>query len=381
MITLARQQTASFDVAGSIGLRLHNCCADDVATVGRQLGVPETEFDRDADIVIRFEDDLDPGHCRFAGGSDFGFTDDSFWVLHDRRAAVCLRMPVEHIGSRCELLCRRGSSHVPLLESLVKLAALAKGLLPLHAAACAMHDRGVAVTGFPHGAKTTTLLGCMHRGAKFIGDDLVLVDQQGRMHGSRTPLSLSDRHCDHWHRLKKTLSHRQRFAINAAGGLTRSLPRIVPGFQRGDGVLQRGMRKLDRVLQGRRKITIAPEQLFAADAFCDHHALDLVFLSIAHRSTAVEVEYTPLETFLRRLTEVLLDDLSDLIRAHACFRFAFPTQSNELLDGLAERIATVAAERLAGVKLFTVLHPYPVLPQAMFGAIEPVIASEVPCSP
>src|SRR5918997_82180 len=112
---------ADFDLHGIVGIRLVGASPGDERAVADQLGPIRTPgLDREPDIVIRF----------------------------------------------------------------VNLTALAKGALPLHAAAFTYRGTGVVVTGWAKGGKTETLLGFMAAGAEYVGDEWVYLDANGRhVHG------------------------------------------------------------------------------------------------------------------------------------------------------------------------------------------------------
>jgi hypothetical protein len=376
MITAAKQCAANesdFDLLGQVGVRLLNHRPTDVAMVRHQLSLQETSLDREPDIVIRFEDEGEATLLHQVGGDEFGFTEDAFFILRGRRREkVCMRLAVEEVGTRCELVCRRGMSAIPLLESIVKLTAISRGVLPLHAAAFVFRGQGAAVAGFAHGGKTTTLLGFMNGKGKFIGDDTVYVDRDGCIHGEGSAVNLSDRHLAQLPQLRSALPYGKRLSMRVATGLTHSISALVPGFERGRSSWHRGLRKLDQALQGRRSSEITPARLFAREALCTNHTLQRLFLCIAHNSPEIRVESASTDDFVKRLVYVVCEELSELTRCYERFRFAFPDKVNPLLDRLASRIQGVATARLASKALYFVYHPYPVSPQSMFKALSPV---------
>ena len=186
-----------YDLHGIVGIRLLGASESDVAAVTAQLGPIRAVLDRDPDVVIRFVDRLPVSNLRYLGREEAGFTDDAFLVLRSRKARARVQIPVEEIGGRCEIVCESGLPAVPLLIPIVNVTALAKGVVPVHAAAFVHRGSGVLVTGWAKGGKTESLLGFMSHGAEYIGDEWVYVSADGRrLRGIPEPVRVWDWHLD-----------------------------------------------------------------------------------------------------------------------------------------------------------------------------------------
>lgn len=374
MISLAKQDgtdASSFGLLGTVSIRLQNHTAVDLRLVHEQLGMDVANPAAEPDLVLRFEDRVPQPSLHYVDDAT-AFSSDGFFLLRGRRQEkVCVRLPIEDIGTRCELVCQRGMSAIPLLAPIMKVTALSKAILPLHASSFVFRGQGAFVAGFAHSAKTTTLLGFMAHGAQCIGDDTAYLDHAGRLVGDKSSIGLSDRHLADLPKLRAALSYRQRLAIKTAGALTRSISAVAPSYEAGQSSLHRGLRKLDRVLSGRRSAEVSLEKLFPAESLCESHSLQRAFLSLVHDSPDIVIENTSRDAFIERLVHVILHEFEELTSLYEKFRFAFPSKRNTLLDGLSEKIEEVARERLASQAFYTVYHPYPVSPQSMFEALSP----------
>ena len=51
---------------------------------------------------------------RYLGAREAGWTDDGFFVLRSRKKPVVVRIPMDRIGGRCEIVCERGLPAVPV---------------------------------------------------------------------------------------------------------------------------------------------------------------------------------------------------------------------------------------------------------------------------
>ena len=155
-------RTAAFDLHGTVGIRLADATAKDVATVRRQLGPLEAALTREPDLLIRFVDRLpDDGELRYLGVADAAYTDTRYLILRGRhKTDVKAAIPFDRIGADgpCELIVERGLIAVPLLVAIVNLTMFARGLLPLHAGGFVHDGLGILTVGWAKGGKSETLL-------------------------------------------------------------------------------------------------------------------------------------------------------------------------------------------------------------------------------
>jgi hypothetical protein len=75
----------------------------------------------------------------------------------------------------------RSATHLPSWEvarpflQAFKGLAPTTGLTPVHAAAVALGERGILITGYSGAGKTSTALACVEAGWRYVGDDVVLI--------------------------------------------------------------------------------------------------------------------------------------------------------------------------------------------------------------
>src|SRR5688500_17059266 len=131
-----------FNVHDLIGIRLVNPAPRDVQIIERHLGLQPASFSGSPALVINFVDRLSANQpLRLLGRDDVAFTDDEFILLRSRALARArTKLAMETIGETCELVCETGLPAVPLLRQLLNLVMLARGIIPVHAAA--FHHRG-----------------------------------------------------------------------------------------------------------------------------------------------------------------------------------------------------------------------------------------------
>jgi len=359
-----------FDLHGIVGIRLIGATARDVAAVSGQLGHIRSELAGEPDIVIRFVERLPHPGARCIGLRDAAFTDEAFFVLRGQhKARVRVQLPVEKAGQRCEIVCQTGVSAVPLLIPIINLTALAKGVVPLHAAAFVHRGVGVLVTGWAKGGKTETLLGFMANGARYVGDEWVYISADGsQIFGIPEPLTLWPWHLDELPEYRALLTVGQRTKL----GLMRSMlevERRSPAQVRS----QLLVRRATAVLEQQASVQVRPDSLFAAGARPLSAPFDKIFLTMTHDLPRVTVAPTDALDIARRMVFSLQYERLDFLATYFKFRFAFPERRSALLED-AEALQRDALERaFSGKEAYLVLHPYPVPIRELYDAMEPYV--------
>lgn len=341
--------TVEYDLHGLASVRLIGATAGDAAAVDRQLGPIRAALDREPDVIVRFVDRLpDDGPVRLLGVDEAGFTRDAFLLLRSRRKARArVRVPLERVGGRCELMCEHGLPAVPLLVAILNLTVLAHGALPLHAAAFVHRGRGAVVTGWSKGGKTETVLAFTARGACFVGDEWIYVEPDGeRVHGIPEPLRVWDWYLRQLPAVRGRLGRAERARLQAL----RALATATRG---------RRARPLAALIDSRRHVDLAPERLFAAEGMARCAPFDHLFLVGSWERSDTVARPIAADEVAERMRFSLQHERAPLTAAYEMFRFAFPELRNELLESAAERERALLAQVLTGKPAHVVEHPYP----------------------
>ena len=348
-----------FDLHGIVGIRLVDPTPSDAAMVRRQLGPMERPLDREPDVVVRFVDELPITDLRFIDFERTGFTDDGFYVLQSRKRAARVRIPFEGIGERCEIVCQRGVNAVPLLMAIVTVTALARGCVPLHASAFEYEGTGVLVTGWAKGGKTEALLAFSAHGARYVGDEWILLTADGRrMYGIPEFIRLQD-----WH-LRQLPSVRLRVAATR-----RIFFRTVRGIDRAHGLLARGplgrssaVRTLGEALPALRRqlnLQMNPADVFRGDPGAFEGVPEKVFLMMSHDLPSYRIEPVAPGEVAQRMIASNMYEQRVLFDAYLAHRFAFPQLRSPLLDEAESLQSAMLQRALSGRETFVVRHPYP----------------------
>jgi hypothetical protein len=320
--------------------------------LSRQLGRPETVLAADPDLIVRFGEEPPADDLRLLGG-DAGFDEEKFLVLGRRAGGA--RAAAIRLGEPLELTSFSKARALPLLVPLLDLAALRKGILPVHGAVFSFEQHGIAVLGWPHSGKTSALLAFLARGASLVADDRAYVSLvPPHVAGLRAPIELRGHHLPALSRLSHppALGTRAKLRLNleATRLQARAAQRASPN------TLSRVARRTAGFLADASVATVAPERLFDDERGTDIERLDVVFLIVRKLRGPTEVERLSAEAACERLVALAQHDRSTLRELIQKYRFAFPDRSERLLEEL-EGVEARQLELLArNVPAFLVSH-------------------------
>lgn len=365
-----------FDLHGFVGVRCVDAEPRDLAAVSRQLGPLRAELAREPDVVLRFVDRIRPSSpLRQLEVDDVAFSDDAFFVLRGKhKSRTMVQIPFDRIGGRCEIVCERGLSAVPLLIAVVNATALARGHLPLHAAAFVHGGVGALVTGWSKGGKTETLLAFMARGARYVGDEWVYLDEGGRrMFGIPEPIRVWQWHLDQLPGFRERLARRQRMTLGALSAAAAGAERALSGDRLRSSAPGRLAVRALPLLKKQLHVDWPPAELFGASSLALSGTPDRVFFVMSHELAEVTAEPMDPGEIADRMVSSLAYEREDLMSCYRKFRFAFPERANPLLDRADEIQRTLLGKALEGKRAYQVRHPYPAGLSDLFSVIEPLL--------
>ena len=361
-----------FDIHGVVGVRLIDPSPSDLDAACILLGCPSRLPLTAPDITVQFVEDLPVRGIRFLGTDQDAFTDNGFFLLQEGTRRVKARIPFDRIGGPCEIVCKSRLGSVPLLIPIVSLTALKKECVPVHASAVVYNGVGILMAGWAHCGKTAALLGFASKGAEYVGEEWVLLAGNGqRMQGLVRPLELS-----HWHvaslpHVRSAVNLMNRCAFHGIGILD-GLQKMISGKRTRSSLVFRSLRRASAAVEDRLRPTVAPSAIFRNRIRSAGAQVDKIFLFVSHEDHRIEVE--PIATFemARRLTLLVQHELTPLLRHYAAYRFAFPSQRNELIESTAEYSFEMLARGLNGKETYIVRLPYPHVFPELYKKIQPL---------
>jgi hypothetical protein len=362
---------ADFDLHGFVRVRLLAPTPRDVETVTRQLGPLAAPVAGEADITVRFVDELDSDGPLVHAGLDSAADGSGFYALRgkDGRPART-RLPLEHAGDRVDVVCERAAGHVPHLLALVNLAALAKGVLPLHASAFTYRGAGVLATGWAKGGKTETLLAFAAKGARYVGDEWVYLTPDGGMHGVPEPIRLWDWHVAQLPELRRSLPPGTRARLGALPSLAATAGSLG---ERLAGMPGSVLRRAAPVVRRQAYVQVPPARLFGEDAIALHGRVDHVFLVQSHDRDDVVVEPMDGAAVAAHMLPSLEDERGPFLQLYRQFRFLFPDRRSPVVEDAVRMERELLEKLLADRPAHVLRHPYPMQVGSLVAPVESVL--------
>lgn len=379
-IAVSPQQAGSgcvdYDIHGLLGIRLINASLGDIEKVSGQIGLLPAPFSGEPGVVIHFVDALpiEVPLCHL-GREDVGFTHDQFVLLRSRNLARArMQLAFETFGERTEVTCESGLPAIPLLRPLINMAMLARGIVPVHAAAFDHSGKGVMVTGWSHGSKTGTLLSFMADGAKFVGDEWIYLDaDRDRMVGLPDHLEARPWYLRDLPPYRRHAGRKERLRVAVAERAARWLAPMVHASERRNSLTCKIIRFAHHALMDQQSIDLRPRELFGREACALASGLDVVIVAISSDSPDISVKSAPVERVAMQMAASFIFEQAGLLSCYQKYLFAFPGRRNALLDQAEKVYCGHALRALEGKRAYTMLHPYPVSIHALRKAVRPLL--------
>jgi len=361
--TSPAQKYLDYDIHGLVGVRLLDPTPGDAHAVSKQLGPMLKPLARKPDIVIRFVEHLPTPKLRLLGFEKNGFTDDGFFILRSNKRPAKIKIGFDQIGGECQIVCESGVRSVPLLMAIVNLTMLKKDCVALHASAFIYKGTGIIVTGWAKGGKTEALLSFAKHGARYVGDEWIILSGDGRhMYGIPENIRLWDWHLDRLPHLRRHVKRDTQRLFKVIHALDRLQHKIPLKY------LRAAMPALRRQLN----VQLAPQTIFGENFGPLQAAPEKIFLLASHAQAHTYVEPNHPEALARQMIASLQYEYLPFMEHYLAFVFAFPDLRNELIENAHQLQHEILARALAGKEAFTVWHPYPFSFEELFEKMQPL---------
>jgi hypothetical protein len=359
-----------YDIHGRVGIRLLDPTPGDVEAVARQLGPLQRPLSREPDIIVRFVAHLPVYGLRHLTLHDNGFTDDGFFVLRSNKKTAKVKIAFDQIGKQCEIVCESGLRAVPLLLAILNLTMLAKDCVSLHASGFVYNGTGIVVTGWAKGGKTETLLSFAAHGARYVGDEWILLSGDGqKMYGIPEVIRLWDWHLENLPEVRSQVSRESLLLFKAIHGLDR-FQRSMNG-RLGKTLPARLLREAMPAIKRQLNVRVDPEIIFG-DRFGPFVAKpEKIFLGLSHADPETLVEPVDPAVIATRMVASIRFEQLPFMEHYLAFKFAFPDRRNDFLEHVHELQYDILRRALAGKEAYVVRHPYPVSFRDLYARMSP----------
>lgn len=250
------------------------------------------------------------------------------------------------------------------LEALLSVAALDKGLAPLHGSGFVWDDRGVAIVGRAGGGKTGVLLAFMAQGAALVGDDWLALSADGSaMYG--LPETIEARHAyvaalpEIAPRLTPAKRAWRTMRARLLGAVANGGPRSRCGGR--PSLRRRAAARLERSL----RLSLDPRSVFGERRCPGVGTPHMVVFAESHDDPGISVRPMTLEAAVRRATQATEDEWRHLSATN--------TRRELRKRALRQRLSRA----LAGKRLYALSQPHPAPPHAVFRALSPFVTDRV----
>lgn len=364
-----------YDVHGIVGIRLVDCPPKEAAIISGKFGLLQRSLERIPDIVVRFVEHIETPGLTHLGLRQYAFTETDFFLIGEKTGAK-IQINFEQVGSRtCEIVCESGTPILALLTALINVTALKKNYVSLHASAFSYRGVGILVSGWKKGGKTETLLAFSARGARFIGDEWILLSGDGRlMHGIPGVIPLWDWHLKYLPILRRKVKHTDR-ALFAAVRWLDKLQSILPHGKIGDVLPLRFLRDALPPLKRRLNVAFDPEAVFSSPLGWLSACPEKIFLAVSHAENDIKLEMAdPMQLAAHMAASVEFEQLG-FFKHYLAFKFAFPERNADFMESVAQRQYSLLRRALSGKESYVVSHPYPVSLNDLSERMLPLLAS------
>jgi hypothetical protein len=369
-------------VHGRVRVLVTGADSADLRVVQRQLGPlsPVGEVEEQPDVEVRFVAQVSSkGALVFVGHHEAAYDEESFFVTRTKgQVPTSVRMPLDRAGDGCCVIeCEHGVPTVPLLVAVINIAALSRGVLPLHASAVQLAGRTLLATGWSKGGKTESVLALQRRGASYVSDEWSYLtrNESGALavSGLPEPVRLWAWQFQQVPELRqKLLSRRERARLVALDRGGAWLDRAG----RGTGGLSSISRRLAPMVARQAYRQIPPHQLFGGAVVDGITEVDELILVQSWARADVVLQPIMGDEIAARMAHSLVYERLPLTMLYEQFRFAFPDRFSSAIEGAEETERRLLSQLLGGRKAYRLTHPYPPDLEQIARGLQPLLQTQ-----
>ncbi|MGA7837120.1 MAG: hypothetical protein WB996_04085 [Ignavibacteriaceae bacterium] len=361
-----------YDLYGIVGIRQINPAESDIRNLSNLYSSFRSDLIREPEITIRYKKNWQLGNISYLGLDDAGFNEDGFYILSNGQTPVKIKIPFEQIGGNCELICEMGIGNVPLLNHIINLTFLKKKYLPIHASAFIYKNLGALVIGWSKGGKTEALFSFIKYGAKFVGDETVIISPDGKkIFGIPVPVSIWEWQFSEIPELMPPISIQKRIFFKGIHLVDKVHKIFSNGLLKNNSfykMLGKALPSLRRQLN----IRVLPEVIFANKLHWGQADLNRLVIIMSHNRNEFSLDKCNKDEIADRMVTSNLHELDSFKNYYSLFKFAFPGIKNDFLEEVGKIYNKLLPNVLDNIESYKVMHPYPVSFERLYTAMKPI---------
>ncbi|MBK7377991.1 MAG: hypothetical protein IPJ03_03140 [Ignavibacteriales bacterium] len=360
------QNLYNYDLHGIVRLRLVNPSDKDLKKFNTAFGEYQCQTENEPDIKITFVNKIDTPLLTYIGLNNAAFDENGFYILSTGRNQLKVKIPFDKIGEDFEIVCESGTPEIPMLRHFINLIFLKKNYIPLHASAFRFNDQTALVMGWSKGGKTESLLAFANNEAEYIGDETVIISQDGKtIFGIPVSVCVWEWQFEQIPKLLTKLPNQKIMLfglIHFFDALYKFLKKSFLKNSFPTKVLAEAMPAFKRQLN----IRVEPKTVFKTRMLKSKLSLDHIILIMSHDNDEIKVENCSIDEVIDRMINSQNYEIASFVEQYLTFKYAFPNLKNELLENIGTKQMALLNEAFKNKTAHKVVHPYPVSFEKLF---------------
>ena len=359
---------ADFNLFGVLGIRLVNPEEIHIKSISRLTGITPSAINGKPDITITYTDKIDSKNLTFVG-LDAGFDYSNFYLLKKNQQLNKVIIPFDKIGNRCEIICEKSITEIPMLNYIINLSFLSKNWIAVHSSSFVYDEKGVLVLGWTKGGKTETLISFLTNGAKFVSDEWTIISEFGKsLYGMPVAICIWEFYFNEVKNILPKISPHKKFVFSLIHFIQSIYKLGVRfGFQNSEAI------KIIKRISDRAKknlnIRVLPKDLINIKIAETAAPLHKVIFSVSSQNNEMTINKISAQEVIERMIQSNREEYSSLFSYYSAFRFAFPDRKNALFEKFDELQKKIFDSCFAGKDIYKVIHPYPAPINKMYSLI------------
>lgn len=231
--------------------------------------------------------------------------------------------------------------------------------------------------GWSKGGKTEALLSFIKNGAKFVGDETVLISPDGKkMFGIPVPVSIWEWQFSEIQELMPPLSMQKKILFKGVHLIDR-VHRVSSKSIIKNNSFVKIMGDALPALKRQLNIRIGPEVIFNGMVHWGRANLNRIIIIMSHNNDEITLNKCGTVEIANRMITSSLYELESFHNYYSKFKFAFPGIRNDFLENIDEFYNELLPSVIKGIHSYKVLHPYPVSFEKLYKEMKTIFSDNI----